>query len=357
MRVSDGAPPASSSASPPGVASEPARLPRAVEGEALRRDVTLEHGGRLAELRVGYRLYGDPSRPLVVVLGGISAGRHVTAGADDPRPGWWDAMVGEGRPIDTTAHAVLGLDWVGGSGATTGPAADAADAAGAAFPVVDTHDQATAVVMALDALGVTRAHSVVGASYGAMVALALCARHAARVGHAVVIAGAHESQPMATALRSLQRRIVRLGLAAGRPRDALVIARGLGMTTYRTAEEFAARFDQVPEWTAEGARFPVEQYLVHVGERYAAWATPESFLRLSESLDLHRVDPGIVTTPTTIIAVDSDTLVPLWQMRELRDALAGPAALHVLSSIYGHDAFLKEIERMGALIRAALAAA
>ena len=338
----------------PDLASEPAPLPRAVTGEAVRRGVTLEHGGHLPELRVGYRLYGDATLPLVVVIGGISASRHVTACDDDPRPGWWNAMVGRGRQIDTSTHAVLGIDWVGGDGATTGPAPDAA---GAEFPAVGTHDQATAIVMALDALGVARAHAVVGASYGAMVALAMAERHAPRLAHAVVIAGAHESHPMATALRALQRRIVRLGLDAGRAREALAVARGLGMTTYRTAEEFAARFDQTPQWTADGPRFPVEQYLAHVGERYAEWATPYSFLRLSESLDLHRVDPAGVTTPLTIIAVDSDTLAPLWQMRELREAAAGPAALHVLSSIYGHDAFLKETERMGALIRAALVGA
>ncbi|HEX6630494.1 MAG TPA: homoserine O-succinyltransferase [Gemmatimonadaceae bacterium] len=338
----------------PGTPGAPASRPRAVAGEAVRRDVTLEHGGRLDELRVGYRLYGDPALPLVVALGGISASRQVTASDDDPQSGWWDAMVGEGRPVDTRAYAVLGMDWVGGAGATTGPGTGAA---AAAFPVVSTHDQATAIVMALDAVGVARAHAVVGASYGAMVALALAARHAPRLGHAVVIAGAHESHPMATALRALQRRIVRLGLAEGRAREALAVARGLGMTTYRTAEEFAARFDQVPDWTDAGPRFPVEQYLTHVGERYAEWATPHSFLRLSESLDLHRVDPAEIVTPMTILAVDSDTLVPVWQLRALRDAAAGPATLHVLSSIYGHDAFLKETDRMGALIRTALDAA
>jgi homoserine O-acetyltransferase len=347
VRVSDGA----TRGTTADVAGEPAPLPRAVTGTAVRREVSLEHGGRLHELHVGYQLYGDPALPLVVAIGGISASRHVTASADDERPGWWDAMVGEGRQIDTRAYAVLGIDWVGGAGATSGPGAgpDAAD-----FPVVSTHDQVTAIVMALDALGVARAHAVVGASYGAMVALAMAARHAPRLGHAVVIAGAHESHPMATALRSLQRRIVRLGLDAGRAREALALARGLGMTTYRTAEEFAARFDETPEWTADGPRFPVERYLGHIGERYAEWATPHSFLRLSESLDLHHVDPADIATPMTIIAVDSDTLVPLWQLQQLRDAAGGPATLHVLSSIYGHDAFLKEFTRMGTLIRGAL---
>lgn len=340
---------------PPSTAARgPLPLVRAHTGTLdLPTPLRLEHGGVLHGARVGYRLYGDPARPLVVVLGGISADRHVAATHEEPRAGWWQAMVGAGRPIDLREWCVLGVDWLGGCGATTGPL----PGAGAHFPFVSTGDQAALVVRVLDALGVARAHAVVGASYGGMVALALGARHAARVRRAVVIGAPHHSHPMATALRSIQRQVVRLGLDEGRGRPALEIARGLAMITYRSAEEFGRRFDATPTWTADGPRFPVESYLAHAGATFAERCPPESFLCLSASIDAHRVDPAAVAVPTTLVAVDGDLLVPVAQLRELHAALAAPLALHVLSSIYGHDAFLKEIDAIGAIVAAALAAA
>jgi homoserine O-acetyltransferase len=126
------------------------------------------------------------------------------------------------------------------------------------------------------------------------------------------------------------------------------------MTTYRTAEEFAARFDPAPEWTPSGPRFPVEDYLDAVAERFAAAIAPERFLALSESIDLHRVDPAAVRTPATLVGVDSDSLVPLWQLRELRNRLGGPARLHEFGSRYGHDAFLKEVDAVSRIVAEAL---
>ena len=309
----------------------------------------LEHGGVLHDARIGWRLHGDAGRPLVVVLGGISADRHVAACDDQPHAGWWQPMIGRGRPVDLDGVCVLGVDWLGGFGASTGPRA------GEDFPVVGSRDQADAIALVLDALGVATADAVVGASYGAMVALALAARHPARVGRVVAISGAHGTHPFATALRSVQRRTVRLGLASGTARRSLELARALAMVTYRSAEEFAARFDGAPSWTADGPRFPVEDYLLHAGATFADRCPPESFLCLSTSIDLHRVDPAAITAPTTLVAVDGDLLVPPGQMRELHASLAGPAALHEIPSPYGHDAFLKEIDAIGGIVADALA--
>ncbi|HEY0970792.1 MAG TPA: homoserine O-succinyltransferase [Gemmatimonadales bacterium] len=313
--------------------------------------VELEHGGRLDSCATGFRLYGDHSNPVVIVLGGISAGRHVASCAQDRSPGWWEPIVGDGRAMDTRRFAVLAVDYVGGPGASTGPAhADAPDP----FPAVDTHDQAAAIVRAMDYLGIGRAHAVVGSSYGGMVALALGARHAARVRRLVVVSAAHRSHPMATAIRSVQRDVVRLGLETGRAADALRISRGLAMTTYRTATELAERFDGAPAWTEHGPSFPVQEYLARCGARFVESFDPWSFLALSESIDLHRVDPSRVTVPTTLVAVEEDQLVPAWQMQSLYEALGAPARMHVISSRYGHDAFLKEVETVSGILSEAL---
>lgn len=269
-------------------------------------------------------LVGDASLPVVVVLGGISATRHVTSHAADGRPGWWESFVGQGRAVDLRRFRVFGLDWAACSGA----------------PVL-THDQARALALALDQEGIRAVHAIVGASYGGMVALAFAAQFPQRVGRLAVISAAHESHPMATAVRSIQRRIVRLGLERGCAGEAVALARALAMTTYRTAEEFAARFDGRP---TRSGRFPVEEYLDRCGERFAAEVSPERFLALSESLDLHRVTPEAVAVPTHLLAVSEDTLVPPWQMQALRARLGGTASLSEIRSAYGHDAFLKETE-------------
>ncbi|HEX5580816.1 MAG TPA: alpha/beta hydrolase, partial [Gemmatimonadaceae bacterium] len=140
----------------------------------------------------------------------------------------------------------------------------------------------------------------------------------------------------------------------GRTADALRIARGLAMTTYRTAAELAERFDAPPAWTERGPRFPVQEYLDHHGARFVDAFDPRCFLALSESIDLHRVEPAHVTVPTTLVAVEEDQLVPTWQMRALAEALGERATMHVMSSRYGHDAFLKETSTMSAIVSEAL---
>ena len=142
-----------------------------------------------------FELSGPPGAPLIVVLGGISATRHVTATASDPRDGWWQAVVGPGLVIDTRTHRVLDVDWI-----TSAPGS------------VTTHDQANAIVAVLDRIGVDRAAAIVGASYGGMVALAFGAAHPSRVERLVVISAADTAHPMATAWRCVQRNIARLGL-------------------------------------------------------------------------------------------------------------------------------------------------
>lgn len=284
---------------------------------------------------IAHRIVGPANAPVVIALGGISAGRNVTR-ADDGTPGWWEDFVGPARPIDSDRFQVLGIDWLD-----------------APSPITTEH-QADAIAGLLDHLKIDRLHAFVGSSYGGMVGLVFAARHPERLARNVCISAAHQSHPMATALRALQRQAVQLGLASGQEDRGLALARGIAMTTYRTIEEFAERFSGAPIPGAEGPRFPVEEYLAEQGRRFIARFTPARFLSLSLSLDLHRVDPATVTTPTTLVAVAEDTLVPLWQMEALRARLGGPATLDVIHSTFGHDAFLKEVGSIGNVIRRAL---
>jgi homoserine O-acetyltransferase len=302
----------------------------------------LHHGGTLDSLRIGWSLSGDAGQPVVLALGGISASRRVF----DPeggRNGWWHEIVGAGKALDTHRLSVLGMDYIGASGSSTGPAA------GGSFPGISSYDQADAVLRVLDHLGVEKLAAIVGASYGGMVALAFGEKYPQRVERLIVISAADQPHPMATAWRSVQRNIARLGLACDSPTQALELARALAMCTYRSPEEFAARFRAAPRMENGRPVFPVEEYLAARGRDYAARNRPESFICLSESIDLHQVNATRIPVRTEVVAVREDQLVPIADMRALTARLPD-ARLHEFSSLLGHDAFLKEAEQLRAVL-------
>ncbi len=318
----------------------------------LADGLPLFFGGVLPNVRIAWRLEGAAHAPVVLVLGGISAGRQVVASESSPATqGWWKEVMGPGRALDTHHYRVLGIDFLGGSGRTTGPTAGQRD-----FPSISAFDQVEVIRHLLARLQITSLHAVIGASYGGMVALALGERAPQLAQRLIVISGAHRTHPMATAWRSVQRKIVRFAAARGEGAEGLRLARALAMATYRSPAEFVQRFSGEPERTADGFCFPVEKYLFARGDAYAASYVPESFVCLSESIDLHRVNPAAIRVPTTLVAVVEDQLVPVSDMQELHTQLAGPKNLVELSSLYGHDAFLKETEVLRVIFAKALAA-
>ena len=294
----------------------------------------LHHGGQLGSARLAWRLAGDGRLPMVLTIGGISAHRRV-CDEDQPRSGWWHEVAGPGRALDTERCCVLGIDYLGGGGNSSAPPSSGVPLS------LSSYDQAAAIRCLLDHLGITRIGSILGASYGGMVALAFGERYPDRVGRLLVISAADHAHPMATAWRSVQRRTVRFAIQAGKANEGLELARALAMTTYRSPEEFSARFNSPPTRVDGRFVFPVEDYLFARGRDYAARVRAEEFLCLSESIDLHRVDATRISVPTTVIAVREDQLVPIEDMRALAARLPD-ARLHEISSPHGHDAFLKE---------------
>ena len=216
------------------------------------------------------------------------------------------------------------------------------------------HRQSDAIAAVLDALDVDRVRAYVGCSYGASVGLHFAARHASRLDQLIAIAGAHRPEAWALAQRKIQRGIVELGCNEQARVEALSLARQLAMIGYRTREELAERFPQGPRLDNKGLQHDCADWLNHVGAQYAARTPVTAWLRLSESLDLHRVDPAAISTPTTVMAVDEDQLVPPSLIDELVNGLPLPCRLHRLHSRYGHDAFLKETTAFDALLRSEL---
>jgi homoserine O-acetyltransferase/O-succinyltransferase len=317
-----------------------------IEATVGLKAFALHYGDDLPDARISYRIVGRSNAPVVVVLGGISADRIVTGATGEA---WWPAMVGPGLGVDTRQYRVLGIDYLGGRGLSSTPAV------GETFPPISSYDQAGALSQIVGHLGVKSLHAIVGASYGGMVALSFAERYADLVDRIVVLSAADRGSVLATAWRSVQRQIVREAIARGDGSAGLRLARALAMATYRSPMEFTRRFSGAPTRSAERFRFPIEEYLFARGEDYVQKSRAESFLTLSESIDLHTMDAAKTHTPSTLIAVHEDQLVPFADMQALASRLAGPKRLIPINSIFGHDAFLKESAALTPIIQQALA--
>lgn len=297
---------------------------------AARASSTFAPSGRSIEHpglgTIHYRQLGPHDAPATVVLGGISADRRIDQ--------WWSGVVVPNGVLSPENHRLISIDWL-----ESGPDSRA-------FP--STGDQADGIAAVLEHLGIRKLEMLVGASYGAMVGLAFASRHAGHLGTLVAISGAHRSTAHASAMRLLQRRIIRDYVRLGKSAEGVALARAVALTGYRPDELFERRFH-----AAEPARVlqQLESYFDFNGGRFAARFPAQRYLALSESIDHHRVDPRTIRCSVEAISVNSDRLVPPRQMKALAAAIGCRARLHTLDSPYGHDAFLKSIVPLNRLLR------
>lgn len=308
-------------------------------GDVFEFDLQMKHAG-MRRIRLAVEWSGDPRLPAVWVAGGISAHRHVCASQVDTQPGWWQELIDAHVALDTRSHCLIACDWLGAEGEIDAP--------------ISSEDQADAIAQALDLLGIRRLRAFVGASYGGMVGQAFAARHPQRIERLVCLSAGARPHPFASAFRALQRQVVALGQLQCADQLGLSLARQFAMLSYRSPDEFALRFD-APSVLANGrVRCASEAYLGSCGSRYADRWSVTAFLRLSESIDLHTIDPAQIRVPTHLLAVAGDWLAPPEDLRVFAEALAVPAQYECIESLYGHDAFLKETDRVGAVIARAL---
>jgi homoserine O-acetyltransferase len=230
---------------------------------------------------------------------------------------------------------VLAIDWIGADGAHDCP--------------IDPADQASAIALLLERLGIARVDAFLGASYGAMVGQHFAAQFPERCGRLLSISAAASAHPFSSACRSLQRRAVAIGEKAGDPEAGVALARALAMLTYRTADEYRQRFNGAPLVEGDAVRVTAQDYLEAQGLRYAARTSGPAYRRLSESIDHHRVDPARLDLPAIFVAVESDWLVPIEDIEALAKAVPG-ARFVLMPSLYGHDGFLKEEQQVAAII-------
>ncbi|KAF1689205.1 homoserine O-acetyltransferase MetX [Pseudoxanthomonas taiwanensis] len=345
----------------------------------------MKRGGQLLGARVTYETWGrlnDARDNAVLIVTGLSPDAHAASHADDPTPGWWEAMLGPGKPIDTGRWFVVCVNSLGSCKGSTGPASiDPATGQPyrLSFPALSIEDIADAAAAVVRGLGIERLACVIGNSMGGMTALALLLRHPGIARAHINISGSARALPFSIAVRSLQREAIRLDpnwneghYDAGRyPESGMRIARKLGVITYRSALEWDGRFGRVrldsdrADNEPFGLEFEVESYLEGHARRFVRRFDPNCYLYLSRSMDwfdLAEYADGDVLAGLAKIRVEralaiganTDILFPVQQQEEIAEGLArggAQARFLGLDSPQGHDAFLVDFGRFGPAVR------
>ncbi|WP_217699244.1 MULTISPECIES: homoserine O-acetyltransferase [Protofrankia] len=360
---------------------DPAGARRFVE---LPGPVELESGASLPGVTVAYEAWGrlDPTASnALLVLHALTGDSHAAgpAGPGHVSRGWWDAMIGPGRPLDTERYFVVCPNVLGGCQGTTGPSSTAADGRpwGSRWPQITIGDQVLVEALLADALGIRRFAGVVGGSMGGMRALEWALRYPDRVARAVVVACGAAATAEQIALYSTQIAAITADPgwrggdyhhrpAGAGPHAGMGLARRMAQVSYRSERELAGRFGNR---VRPDGRFEAESYAEHHADKLVRRFDAGSYVTLTRAMmtqDAGRGRGGVAAAlarcpvPIAVAGVDSDRLYPLYLQREIAETARVPALagrLAVIRSLYGHDAFLLEADQVADVIRGALDAA
>lgn len=346
--------------------------------------LALALGGTLPAVTVAYETYGQlsPSRDnAVLVCHAISGDSHVARHDAEDQPGWWDLMVGPGRPIDTDRWFVVCANALGGCRGTTGPNSvdpQSGRPYGADFPAVTVADMVAAQRRLVDHLGIGVLHAVVGGSLGGHQAITWAISEPARVRGCVALASSPRLTSQAIAFDVVGRNAILKdpGYHGGQyydrgagPATGLALARMLAHVTYLSREAMTAKFDPSrlrprEVATAFEQKFSVGSYLAHQGHKFVERFDANSYVTLSMAMDLFdlgdtpaalRAALGRSRCRWLVVSFRSDWLFPAEQSRQLVDALIaedrGVSYCDVAAS-GGHDAFLlaEKLDITGGLI-------
>jgi homoserine O-acetyltransferase len=344
---------------------------------AYEGEFPMHRGGTLHNPTFAYETWGQLNAArsnAILIFTGLSPSAHAASCTEDATPGWWEDILGPGRPLDTRRYYVICINSLGSCFGSTGPASVnplTGQIYRLTFPVVTLEDVARGGHELARHLGIERLHAVLGPSMGGMTALAFAAMFPSAVDGLVLISSGARSLPFSIALRSLQREMIRkdpLWKGGNYTPDALPLtgmrlARKLGMITYRSAEEWRVRFGRErvsPEHTAGdpfGVHFEVEAYLEHHANKFIGQYDPNCYLYLSRASDLFDIaEHGasvagglskVEAKRILIIGVKTDFLFPVYQQKELADGLARPGRqvdYVELNSLQGHDSFLIDMD-------------
>ena len=299
------------------------------------------------EIKLNYCRYGDEAKPMVIVLGGISANRYAANTIENGQEiqGWWNPFIGQGKAVDLDHFQVLSIDYYAGT------ESDAADQRH-----IRTHLQAKLLKILLDEIGTQHLEAIIGCSFGGMVALAFAELYPTTLNKLIVLCAADRSSVKSIGLREIQRKIIRLGIEANQEFYAVSLARSLAIVGYRGELEMEERFSG-PTTDVATIHDNLSSYLVYNGDKFASKFSASKYMNLSLSIDLHQVDPRNITNKSLFIGCTTDHLVPLEIIQTLSEKISGNSTFIEVDSEYGHDFFLLKDEEITAHIKPFLAPA
>ena len=338
----------------------------------------MKRGGQLSNLHIAYETWGDLNKDqsnVIVIFTGLSANSHVTSSESNQAPGWWETMVGDGKAIDTNKYYVICINTLGSCFGSTSPVSinkKTSQPYRLTFPELTVEDMANASRLLLKKIGINKIHILVGPSLGGMKALAFSILHNTIVDNMILISTATQALPFAIALRSLQRKVIRKDPLWSNgfysyekpPLNGVRIARKIGMTSYRSANEWVQRFGRKKSVENKinqntfgientSFEFEIESYLEHQAVKFQNIFDANCYLYLSRAMDWFDVAnlgkssldafSKININKALVLGVDTDSLFPPQQQKEISENLSlsnVKVEYKELSCIQGHDSFL-----------------
>ena len=354
--------------------------------------LALQSGAALRDYTLVYETYGTlnaQASNAVLVCHALNASHHVAGRyASDPTEagasGWWDNLIGPGKPLDTDKLFVIGINNPGSCFGSTGPTSPNPDAPGqpygADFPVVTVEDWVDAQALLLDRLGITRLAAVIGGSLGGMQALAWTLRYPARVRHCIAIATAPNLSAENIAFNEVARRAIvtdpdfhgghylRHGTV---PRRGLRLARMIGHITYLSDDVMNSKFGRalrngVPAYSTQDIEFQIESYLRHQADKFSEYFDANTYLLITRALDyfdparavgddLSRAFQPAQQVRFLLVSFSTDWRFAPARAREIVKALVDnriELSYAEIDAPHGHDAFLLDDARYHGVLRA-----
>jgi homoserine O-acetyltransferase len=348
------------------------------------QEMILDCGTRLGPITLAYETYGRFKGNNVILIPHALSGDSHAAGyysPEDPKPGWWDSMIGPGKGIDTDQYFVICSNILGSCLGSTGPSSInplTGQAYGLDFPVVTIGDMVLAQKKLLDYLGVEKLLSVIGGSIGGMQVLEWAVRFPEMVSSAVPLATTTKHSALAIAFNEVARQSIMADphwnegayYNGAKPELGLAVARMIGHITYLSDEsmrlKFGRRLQDKNDFSYNfDADFQVESYLRYQGAKFVERFDANSFLYITKAADYfdlglqHGEGSTVRAFSKTrarflVVSFTSDWLYPTYQSKAIVRSLKKngiDVSFCEIEAEWGHDAFLLPSERLTALIR------
>ena len=347
----------------------------------------LQSGARIRGYDLTYETYGQLNAArdnAVLVCHALNASHHVAGvyAGQDKSEGWWDNMIGPGKPVDTNRFFVIGVNNLGSCFGSTGPMhvnPDTGRVYGADFPVVTVEDWVNAQARLLDQLGIQTLAAVMGGSLGGMQALSWTLQHPQRVRHAVVVASAPNLNAENIAFNEVARRAIVTDpdFHGGHfyehgvlPRRGLRIARMIGHITYLSDDVMNEKFGrQLREgmdlkYSTQDIEFQIESYLRYQGDKFSEYFDANTYLLITRALDYF--DPArrhggnlaqalaVARAKFLLVSFSTDWRFSPQRSREIVQALLEnrrDVSYAEIDAPHGHDAFLLDDARYMGVVR------